>query len=591
MKTFYFLCFLIFCSTLKLQAQGQWSYWFPNGNCNSNAVLIGTTTPIGPSGTYKLVFDDEFNGLAVDQSKWLTKFPYGSPNDRTSSNGPDIIMDQNAVVSQGLLHLIVKSQFPVINYGGQDRNYSSGLLFSKNEFQYEQGRFEIRCRLPVGKNGWIGRALWPAFWMTGGTCGKQEIDVFEFNDTQQSDHNRIFTTVYGIANVNPNDPNPNCSNSNPCYGATPSSARTTDNMGQLLYDFHTYAIEWDPACITWFVDGTPIKYHYRFYDTAGRTYGCSVQPGNYFQHPLWPFQPLNIVVGMGLGSEGPDASSNLPASFDVDYVRVYQRNPNGSTNHKDLCSVAVSGPTGSCIGQTSLTYTLATNQLVSSVNWTKSDNLTIVSSTNTAITVNATADGQGWVNADVNFGSNSACNATTARAAIAVGSVAPEPITGFTDTGLWRIKASTTGTPGASSYNWYCNNVLQTNSHSTYITIPITRDCGRSYDVQVEAITACGTSPRTARNFDAECVTSYTLAVSPNPTINQLAIETIDKSGAPIVSTFDATLTDRYAQEKKTSHTENGKAIISTQDLPAGMYFLQVVQKGEVTRKQILIQK
>jgi beta-glucanase (GH16 family) len=69
---------------------------------------------------------------------------------------------------------------------------------------------------------------------------------------------------------------------------------------------HTLAIEWDREKISWFIDG---KEKFRSVDGV-------------------PRQPMYLLIDLAVGgrlARSPDGSTTLPASFDVDYVRVYQR--------------------------------------------------------------------------------------------------------------------------------------------------------------------------------------------------------------------------------------------------------------------------
>jgi beta-glucanase (GH16 family) len=70
--------------------------------------------------------------------------------------------------------------------------------------------------------------------------------------------------------------------------------------------FHTIAVEWERDRITWFIDGKE-----KFQSVDGI-----------------PRQPMYMLIDLAVGgrlASSPDASTNLPASFDIDYIRVYQR--------------------------------------------------------------------------------------------------------------------------------------------------------------------------------------------------------------------------------------------------------------------------
>jgi beta-glucanase (GH16 family) len=75
--------------------------------------------------------------------------------------------------------------------------------------------------------------------------------------------------------------------------------------------WHVYAINWDSSSITWFVDGR------QFHQVSIRNGVNSTQE---FHAPHYIL--LNLPIG-GTWPEPPDASTPLPATMFVDYVRVY----------------------------------------------------------------------------------------------------------------------------------------------------------------------------------------------------------------------------------------------------------------------------
>ncbi len=82
-------------------------------------------------------------------------------------------------------------------------------------------------------------------------------------------------------------------------------------------DYHTFALEWEPDEIRWYVDG----YHYQ----TQREWFTSSSKGS----PHAPFDQrfhllLNVAVG-GSWPGFPDDTTEFPQFMYVDYVRVYQK--------------------------------------------------------------------------------------------------------------------------------------------------------------------------------------------------------------------------------------------------------------------------
>jgi beta-glucanase (GH16 family) len=84
--------------------------------------------------------------------------------------------------------------------------------------------------------------------------------------------------------------------------------------GKLSDDFHLYAVEWETNVIRFYVDAT-------LYET--RT-NADVPAGDkwVYDHPF--FIIMNIAIG-GSFPGSPDATTVLPQTMIVDYVRVYSR--------------------------------------------------------------------------------------------------------------------------------------------------------------------------------------------------------------------------------------------------------------------------
>jgi hypothetical protein len=79
-------------------------------------------------------------------------------------------------------------------------------------------------------------------------------------------------------------------------------------------DFHTFAVEWEPNVVRFYVDGFLYKTTTPADLPAGKSW--------VFDHPF--FIILNVAVG-GYWPGNPDGTTVFPQQMLVDYVRVYQR--------------------------------------------------------------------------------------------------------------------------------------------------------------------------------------------------------------------------------------------------------------------------
>ncbi|MFT3775755.1 MAG: family 16 glycosylhydrolase [Minicystis sp.] len=279
--------------------------WDEHGGGNQRFRLIkqggggGNPNPNPTPSGWHLVWSDEFNGpdgSAVDGSKWKHDIGGGGWGNGELEYYTD--GTENARLEGGNL-VITATPAGASKYGcwyGACQ-YSSARLLTAGKFDVTYGRVEARIQIPRGQG------IWPAFWMLGNNIGNVgwpscgEIDIMENIGKEPS-------TVHGSLH------GPGYSGGNPLTGWTslPGGAKLADG-------FHTYAVEWDPGVVRFYLDNT-------LYET--RTSGDV--PGGakwVYDHPF--FLILNVAVGGGWPGS-PDGSTSFPQQMKVDYVRVYKRN-------------------------------------------------------------------------------------------------------------------------------------------------------------------------------------------------------------------------------------------------------------------------
>ena len=226
--------------------------------------------PSQPATGWQLVFQDDFNGGSLDERKWTSAFPWG--RDRSNVGELQYYAPDAFKVNGGNLNIIAKPT------PDKSHLYDSGLISSHDSFAPEFGRFEIRCKIPPGKG------LWPAFWLLPeDTSWPPEIDVFEALGQQPK---TVHMTAHWLQNGDHQQDGKEYTG--------PDFSR----------DFHTFAVEWSADKITWFVDG--VKRH----ELSGQS----------------PQGPMYLLANLAVGGDwpgAPDASTQFPATFSIDYVRAY----------------------------------------------------------------------------------------------------------------------------------------------------------------------------------------------------------------------------------------------------------------------------
>jgi beta-glucanase (GH16 family) len=266
------------------------------GPPDAHATDAGATAP-GDAALpgWRLTWSDEFNaadGTPVDPAKW--KHDVGGTG--WGNNELEYYTDagQNAVQTGGNLVITATNQGAAqyhCSYG--TCQYTSARLLTQGLFSQQYGRFEARAQMPTGKG------LWPAIWMLGDNistvswpaCG--EIDFMETIGTDISTNHGSLHMPAG-------------------YG--PSGTFKLPGGASFADAFHTFAIEWEPGTIRFYVDD-------QLYETRTQ---ASVPAGDTweFEHPF--FLLINVAVG-GQWPGSPDSTTTFPQTLKVDWVRVYQK--------------------------------------------------------------------------------------------------------------------------------------------------------------------------------------------------------------------------------------------------------------------------
>ena len=232
-----------------------------------------------PPVTYnwQLAWCDEFDGNAIRTDYWtheLGNWGWGNAEWQNYT-----AQSSNSFVSDGMLNIVARKE--------ADNTYTSARLITKNKVETKYGKIEARLKLPMGQG------IWPAFWMLGENidqvswpaCG--ELDVMEHINSE----NKVYGTVHWDQG---------------------GHAYQGGNINTDPTQFHRYAMIWNDAGATFYVDDVP--YYQQLWTSTNNTTPI-------FQRSF--FLLLNVAVG-GNWPGYPDGSTVFPATMQVDYVRIYQ---------------------------------------------------------------------------------------------------------------------------------------------------------------------------------------------------------------------------------------------------------------------------
>jgi len=250
------------------------------------AKAIASSKSFVPAG-YKLAWSDEFDGHALDTSKW---------DYRTDSKCWSIQVPENVSVGDGNLVIALTEVakdaakratviVPCEDGGGSNGKFSGGGVISKTAFGY--GFYEARMRIDAGK-GWHS-----SFWMqkhdgsggTGPSKADLEFDVIE--------HDSVDEKSYSVGTIK-------------WRGGRADVSRRRVTTPPLL-DFHVYGCEYTPKTVKYFFNG-------KLVDTSD----IATLPQGKVN--IW----LTSIAASFTNTDKVD-TSRLPGHVYFDYVRFYEK--------------------------------------------------------------------------------------------------------------------------------------------------------------------------------------------------------------------------------------------------------------------------
>ncbi len=260
--------------------------------------------PASPAGDelWTLVWSDEFENGSIAPNKWTFDLTNGASignpgwgNNELEyyTNRPENVQEQNG-------KLLITARKEAAKYEGFD--YTSARIKTKGLFAQKYGKFEIRAKASTGKG------LWPAIWMLpedtteyGTWAASGEIDIMEGWGSRP--HDIAGTIHYGQQ-----------------WPGNTYSGKEYTFEGSTISEFHTYALEWEPGELRWYVDG-------HLYSTKNDWYSkSSGNPAN-FAYPA-PFdQEFHLLMNLAVGGNfdgNPTEETPFPSTIEIDYVRAYE---------------------------------------------------------------------------------------------------------------------------------------------------------------------------------------------------------------------------------------------------------------------------
>jgi beta-glucanase (GH16 family) len=260
-----------------------------------------SSSSIAAQDGYKLVFADEFNKDGFpDTSNWRYEKGF------VRNEEMQWYQQDNAYCKKGLLIIEGRKeskanpmyQADIKDWRKSRKNieYTASSINTSGKHAWMYGRFVMRGRIDISSG------LWPAWWTLGASGrwpGNGEIDIMEYYRKKL------------LANI-------------ACLGANGraewySKTKNVDSLGGKKWasKFHVWRMDWDENEIALYVDD--ILMNKVELSKLVNKDGSNINP---FKQPHYML--LNLAMG---GMNGGDlGDTKFPNRFEVDYVRVYQKN-------------------------------------------------------------------------------------------------------------------------------------------------------------------------------------------------------------------------------------------------------------------------
>lgn len=244
--------------------------------------------PIGQTGNWQMIFDDEFDNAALNTTTWHTDFWWAAQCSKGASGYElQAYTPANVAEYNGNLVLTAQKQDYTCPEDKRTYAYTSGMAMSGGQshvlppgFSFTYGYVEARVKVPNG-NG-----LWPTFLMLPAQYkDRPEVDIMEMYDKNTTHYSQQVHLIDGKGVI---------------YD------KGNDYIGpDLSADFHILGFQWDQNSLVWYIDGQPVW-----------TY----------TGPAIPHEAMYLLFNLALGnpSNKPDATTSLPSQMLIDYVRVWQ---------------------------------------------------------------------------------------------------------------------------------------------------------------------------------------------------------------------------------------------------------------------------
>lgn len=272
-------------------------------SCNNNSSL----KPIEYEG-WHLVWNDEFNNDGmIDTSFWSFEEGFVRNKELQWYQKNNAYCKDGVLIIEGRKQKIKNPDYIQDSKSWKSNReyaeYTSSSIKTKGKFEFLYGRLEVRARIPVSSGSW------PAIWTLGNSqrwpsCG--EIDIMEYYQIGGEPH-LLANAAWGTKKE-----------FSPKWDSIKLPfSNFIEKDPEWSNKFHLWRMDWDQEFISLYLDGELLNKIPLSKTVNGET-GDFINP---FKQPHYIL--LNLAMG---GNGGQVDESSLPLKYEIDYVRVYQKN-------------------------------------------------------------------------------------------------------------------------------------------------------------------------------------------------------------------------------------------------------------------------